>query len=94
MESFISAFEFDNMPALGIRVRRGVCRAVPWEAVSCHFRVEKGSAYIPIAEGLSSVEPPKQSEQKLTILSEELRPEAADVPAPMPEKGDTKAPNQ
>ena len=59
-----------------------------------HFRVEKSSAYIPIAETLSPIEPPKQSEQKLKILSEELRPEAADVPASTPEKSETKTPNQ
>jgi len=45
-----------------------------------HFRVEKGTAYIPITEALSPVGPAKQSEQKLRILSEELKPEKTDKP--------------
>lgn len=39
-----------------------------------HFRLEKGWAYIPIAQTLSPVEPAKQGEQKLRVLSEELKP--------------------
>jgi hypothetical protein len=50
------------------------------------FRIEKDSAFIPITEKLSPVAPPKQEEQKLRILSQELNPEIPDKPAAQPQK--------